>query len=624
MLGATLWFMLAIPHAGVNGTPGLDLGLTLAWEKNWLTISSLRLPGGSIRIHYLEAYCRAGSTDADWVKHTVVGHTTELRERRADGKQVQLRCVLRDGVVVDHVITAHADEVDFHLTAHNPTAHRSEAHWAQPCVRLGPFTGHTAPPEQNAEDYLAKCFVVRDGRITRLPLTPWATQARYTPGQVWVPPGVLASDANPRPHSPVVLRHGLIGCFSSDESLVFATAWEPYQELFQGVARCLHSDFRLGGLHPGETVKVRGKVYITSNDPAALLARYQRDFPEHPRPTVTWDAERRLLAVEDLSPDQRTALLQRPEALQVRLADANPASTPPMLGQVRATDHAVAFAPRFPLEANRIYRVRWAWRDTPMTWDIAVPGPKPVSPRLTAIYPSAATVPENLLKFYLHFDRPMSRGEAYAHLQLLDAAGRTIPDAFLELGEELWDATGTRCTLLFDPGRVKRELVPNQTAGSPLRSGQKYTLVVKPGWRDAEGNALPEGRRKDFAVGPAEHARLDATTWQLVPPASDATQPLRVTFPKPLDHALLHRVLAVVGPDGQDVAGTIVTTREETCWEFHPKAAWRRGVYRLRIDSTLEDLAGNNLRKPFEVDAFDPFPKGTAPPATIELTFAIR
>ena len=59
--------------------------------------------------------------------------------------------------------------------------------------------------------------------------------------------------------------NGLIGCFSGDEKLIFATAWEPYQELFQGVARCLHSDFRIGGLAPGETKKIRGKIYLARN-----------------------------------------------------------------------------------------------------------------------------------------------------------------------------------------------------------------------------------------------------------------------------------------------------------------------------------------------------------------------
>jgi hypothetical protein len=66
---------------------------------------------------------------------------------------------------------------------------------------------------------------------------------------------------------------------------------QPYQELFQGVIRCLvigrlvircvHADFRIGGLPPGETNDVREKIYIVPNDMARLRARYTRDFPEH-------------------------------------------------------------------------------------------------------------------------------------------------------------------------------------------------------------------------------------------------------------------------------------------------------------------------------------------------------
>jgi hypothetical protein len=91
---------------------------------------------------------------------------------------------------------------------------------------------------------------------------------------------VLRGDVNPRPLSKLVPGNGLIGCFSGDEKLIFATAWEPYQELFQGVARCVHSDFRLGGLGPGETRRIRGKMYIVPNDIRELLKRYEQDFPE--------------------------------------------------------------------------------------------------------------------------------------------------------------------------------------------------------------------------------------------------------------------------------------------------------------------------------------------------------
>jgi len=182
---------------------------------------------------------------------------------------------------VEHTITAHADQITFDLVAKNPTAKRSEAHWAQPCVRLGPFTGFGAGFRGNLDDYLPKCFLFLDGKLTRMPTDNWAKKARYTPGQVWVPKGVPREDANPRPLSPLIPSSGLIGCFSADEKMVLAMAWEPYQELFQGVARCLHSDFRLGGLEPGAVRKIKGRIYIVTNDIPALVKRYQADFPEH-------------------------------------------------------------------------------------------------------------------------------------------------------------------------------------------------------------------------------------------------------------------------------------------------------------------------------------------------------
>ena len=108
-------------------------------------------------------------------------------------------------------------------------------------------------------------------------------KARYTPGQVWCPVNVDRADVNPRPLSELVPSSGLIGCFSADDKQILATAWEPYQELFQGVITCLHSDFRIGGLKPGETKSIRGKLYLTGPDVDALVKRYEADFPEHTR-----------------------------------------------------------------------------------------------------------------------------------------------------------------------------------------------------------------------------------------------------------------------------------------------------------------------------------------------------
>lgn len=253
----------------------------LDWRDDRLTISRADLPGRSLEIWYLEAYCRPGSTDRDWCE-TVIPHRTTLLHRARH--ELKLRCRLDDGVQVDHHITAAPDHVDFRLTAHNPTDQTSLAHWAQPCIRVDRFTG------RSQEDYLPKCFVFLDGQLHRLPTDAgWATQARYTPGQVWAPAGVDRDDVNPRPLSPLNPSNGLIGCYSADESWILATAWEPYQELFQGVIVCIHSDFRIGGLEPGQSKQVRGRLYLTHDPLDDLLDRYRADFPEHHSPAAPPD-----------------------------------------------------------------------------------------------------------------------------------------------------------------------------------------------------------------------------------------------------------------------------------------------------------------------------------------------
>lgn len=269
-----VWVLLsAVSHGPAAGPDQEAAPLTLSWSNNFLTIHGARLPGGRLRIQYLEAYCRPRSTDRDW-RQTVIPHKTELLSQSTDKKALELRCKLADGVIVTHHIMAGTDEVTFRLTATNPTEKASEVDWAQPCIRVDTFTG------RGQNDYLPLCFIFLDGRLTRLPTQPWADKARYVPGQVYCPAHVDRRDVNPRPLSALVPSNGLIGCFSGDGKLLMATAWEPYQELFQGVAVCLHSDFRIGGLKPGETKKIRGKIYVLPADAGALLRRYERDFPE--------------------------------------------------------------------------------------------------------------------------------------------------------------------------------------------------------------------------------------------------------------------------------------------------------------------------------------------------------
>lgn len=280
------WLFASVAAQEDNSKQG---GLEIAWKDNLLTIQG-EFPGKKLEVWYLEAYCRPDSREADWSKHTVIGHRT--RQVYADQKKIKLQCRLNDGVIVDHLITAHSDHVDFQLVARNPTDKISQAHWAQPCIRVGAFTGLGKAENPRSYEYLKASFVFQNGRMQRMPTQDWATKARYVPGQVWRAPGVKASDVNPRPLNPHVPDNGLIGCFSADSKWIMATAWEPYQELFQGVITCLHSDFRIGGLKPGESKKIRGKIYIIKQDQAALLARYRKDFPRPDRSNSKSDSQK--------------------------------------------------------------------------------------------------------------------------------------------------------------------------------------------------------------------------------------------------------------------------------------------------------------------------------------------
>lgn len=246
--------------------------LSINWDENMLLIRGEHLPGGSIEVWYLEAFCRAGSHDRDW-NETLIGHQTKLVSASSDGKIIVLESLLDDGVVAKHTITVDNDEIIFDVNITNPTERRSEVHWAQPCIRVDNFTG------LGQEDYVNKSFLFINNKLTMISEMPeWNTEARYTPGQVWRPANVSPDDVNPRPLNPIIPDNGLIGCFSSNDKLLLATAWEPWQELFQGIIVCLHSDFRIGGLNPQETKNIKGKIYIMKNDIDQLVKRYENDF----------------------------------------------------------------------------------------------------------------------------------------------------------------------------------------------------------------------------------------------------------------------------------------------------------------------------------------------------------
>jgi hypothetical protein len=280
-----------------------------------------------------------------------------------------------------------------------------------------------------------------------------------------------------------------------------------------------------------------------------------------------------------------------------------------MLGAYQVDDNTIRFEPRFPLVPGLVYRVTFdpsaATGGKAMTAEVSVPKPPTAATTVVEqIYPTRSDLPENQLKFYLHFSKPMSRGEAYRRIRLLREDGTAVESPFLELDEELWTPDGKRFTLFFHPGRVKRGLKPREALGPILEEGKRYSLVVDAGWPDEDGNPLKSDFRKSFSAGKPDDEQPNPIKWKVQQPKAGSDAALVVEFPESLDHALLQRMLWVVDAENRRVPGTIRIGKHETVWGFRPDKPWSAGTYRLMINTALEDLAGNSVASPFEVDVF--------------------
>ena len=321
----------------------------------------------------------------------------------------------------------------------------------------------------------------------------------------------------------------------------------------------------------------------------------------------------------------------RQQILALYLITEKGIQPPAMAGKYEVVGQALRFTPRFALRPGSTYQAQFfppppgpEFSPALIKREIKIPALPAAEPtKVTAVYPSADVLPENQLRFYLHFSAPVRQGEAYSRVKLLREDGTHDQRAFLEIGEELWDTSGTRLTLLFDPGRQKRGLLPREEFGPVLVPGKKYTLVIDKNWPDADGRPLAADFQKQFTAGPMIEERLDAKTWKNAPPKAGTKGPLVVQFPRPLDRALLEWTIAVHSTGGKPITGEVKVSDQERRWELTPAAEWPAGDYTLVVDTRLEDSAGNNLARPFEVDVFDKVDR-TAEPEFIRLPLRIR
>ena len=268
---ATVFWLLLFLGGGMAGQP--ESGARLSWATNLLTFHDARLPGGKLEVWYLEAFLRPGAHDRDW-NETRLTHHTELLHATPDGQELRFRTRVEPSVVVLHEVRVEPDGLDLRFLLSNEGTNLVPVQWFQPaCIRVAQFTGC------GQSNYTRRSFVFTTKGRKTLDRIRRTGKARYLGGQVYLPPWTAEADANPRPISPDRLGSGLIGCVSGDGKWILATASDQTHELFEGVYVCLHSDPLVGGLKPGESKRLRQKLYLVPNDPEDLVRRYRRDFP---------------------------------------------------------------------------------------------------------------------------------------------------------------------------------------------------------------------------------------------------------------------------------------------------------------------------------------------------------
>ncbi|MEO0382490.1 MAG: hypothetical protein AAF234_02970 [Pseudomonadota bacterium] len=269
----------------------------------------------------------------------------------------------------------------------------------------------------------------------------------------------------------------------------------------------------------------------------------------------------------------------------------------PIAGRYMADKGSVTFDPAFDLVTGQTYTVltRVTGADALTEFTLVAEGSF-ANPEVTAIYPSGPVIPENTLRFYIHFSTPMQPHMSVDFISLLDTDGTPDPAAFMTFTQELWNEDRTRLTLLMDPGRIKRGVATNLELGPALLEGQRYSITVAEGWPSANGQQELPRFEQHFLVSASLRELPNTDLWRITQPAARTLDPLLIAFDRPFDHQLAQTSIHVVGPDGQSIPGTVSIEDHERTWRFVPESPWPAQTLDITIDALLEDVAGNNFR----------------------------
>ncbi|WP_109300871.1 hypothetical protein [Aquimarina sp. AU474] len=272
-------------------------------------------------------------------------------------------------------------------------------------------------------------------------------------------------------------------------------------------------------------------------------------------------------------------------------------NTSAILGQIVVNLDNLQFAPIVPFSINQEYTI--VYDDFIEYFKINIPKSYSYL-TVTSVYPSAKKIPANILKWYIQFSEPINETWVYKHVQFRNAQGDTLSRAALALNNALVSDDGKLLTIWVEPGRQKRDLIPNKQLGAVFETGKSYTLWIQKTLKNKDGTPMQNDYVHYFEIEKADRKQPEITTWTVDTPMPNSISDLTVHCNESLDYGSIIHSLAIQDKNGKEVMGTWTLQNAETILSFTPLLPWIADTYKIICNSRIEDLAGNNLERMFD------------------------
>ena len=165
----------------------------------------------------------------------------------------------------------------------------------------------------------------------------------------------------------------------------------------------------------------------------------------------------------------------------------------------------------------------------------------------------------------------------------------------------MWNLDHTELTLWLDPGRIKKDLIPNKVKGNPIKAGNTYTVYISKDWKDADGLQLEKEYQKTFYVAKKDAKQPSISVFRLEVPEENTKDILEIQSIENLDLMLIANNLKLYKDDKLFTSFKIEFDKSSII-KIVPDNNWEKGTYKIVIASQQEDLAGNNFMRLFDRD----------------------